>query len=243
MEELSNQLIKQIKRYKIKKYRQQEAIFLVEGYKAIEELLSTSIKIKSIIISKHWEAKRLDFPSSLTVYQTSIDKFRQFSSQKNPEGILALCEQPEHELLIDDEEWVIALDKIQDPGNLGTIIRIADWFGIQTILCSVDTVDCYNAKVIQSTMGSIGRVKVIYTHLSEYLKTIHKPLYLATLSGTSYRNIKASNGILVIGNESHGISKEILSLQSEQITILKKGQAESLNAAVATGILVSHLCA
>ena len=138
---------------------------------------------------------------------------------------------------------VLALDNIQDPGNLGTIIRIADWFGISQVVCSEDTADVYNPKVVQATMGSIARVMVSYTSLTGWLsKQKEACIYAAVLDGQDVRTMKKpSGGILVIGNESKGISDEVLKLCNVRITIPQMGKAESLNAAVATGIILSHL--
>ena len=137
----------------------------------------------------------------------------------------------------------LALDTIQDPGNLGTIIRIADWFGIANIICSENCADIYNPKVVQSTMGSFGRVEVVYTSLVEFLNRNNSvPIYAAALNGKKVDELKGlKEGIILIGNESKGISIEIMQMATEKITIPKFGMAESLNAAVATGIILSHL--
>lgn len=137
----------------------------------------------------------------------------------------------------------MALDAIQDPGNLGTIIRIADWFGIADIVCAAGTADIYNAKVVQSTMGSLGRVNVVYTDLPVWLqKNKQVKIYSASLDGKDVNEIgKLAEGIIVIGNEANGVSDEVLKFVDEKITIPKTGEAESLNAAVATGIILSHL--
>ncbi|MBI3883781.1 MAG: RNA methyltransferase, partial [Sphingobacteriales bacterium] len=137
----------------------------------------------------------------------------------------------------------LLLDKIQDPGNLGTIIRIADWFGIATIICSADTVEQYNPKVVQSTMGSLGRVQVVYTDLPEWIKSnAGIRIYAAALNGKNVASLKGlKEGAIIIGNESKGISPELMELANEKITIPKTGAAESLNAAVATGIILSHI--
>ena len=135
------------------------------------------------------------------------------------------------------------LDTIQDPGNLGTIVRCADWFGVQQIICSRDCVDLYNPKVVQSTMGSISRVQVVYEDLSTFIHD-HSPIpvYAATLKGNDVSKLPTiTEGIILIGNESKGIEPELLSMVSHHITIPRKGNAESLNAAVATGIILSHL--
>ncbi|MBK7306623.1 MAG: RNA methyltransferase [Chitinophagaceae bacterium] len=135
------------------------------------------------------------------------------------------------------------LDTIQDPGNLGTIIRIADWFGIENIVCSTGCADMYNAKVVQSTMGSLGRVNVIYTDIVAWLKENNKiKIYSASLEGEDVKVVgKLKEGILIIGNEANGVSDEVMDLVNEKINIPRIGEAESLNAAVATGIILSHV--
>ena len=137
----------------------------------------------------------------------------------------------------------MALDTIQDPGNLGTIIRIADWFGIDQIVCSDDCAEVYNPKVVQATMGSIARVKVFYTDLEEWLSVQKEvPIYATTLEGQDIREMKKiQEGIIVVGNESKGISPGVLKLANTKITISQKGKADSLNVAVATGIVLSHI--
>ena len=135
------------------------------------------------------------------------------------------------------------LDTIQDPGNFGTIIRIADWFGISDIICSEGCADMYNPKVVQSTMGSLGRVNIIYTSLPHWLgENKNVKNYSAVLNGKAVQSLgKLKEGVIIIGNEAHGISEEVMQLVNEKITIPKIGQAESLNAAVATGIILSHI--
>jgi RNA methyltransferase, TrmH family len=138
--------------------------------------------------------------------------------------------------------FVLYLDAVQDPGNFGTIIRIADWFGVKDVVCTKGCADLYNPKVIQSTMASVARVNVFYDEEQQWLKQQTLPVYAATLNGTELnRQQKISEGILIIGNESKGISEEVLQYANHNITIPKRGEAESLNAAVATGILLSHL--
>jgi TrmH family RNA methyltransferase len=137
----------------------------------------------------------------------------------------------------------LVLDTIQDPGNLGTIIRIADWFGIDNIICSPDCADMYSPKVVQSTMGSLARVNIIYTDIAEWING-HADImiYAATMHGKDVRSLsKIKEGLIIIGNEGKGINEGILSLAKENITIPKIGEAESLNAAVATGIILSHV--
>jgi len=137
----------------------------------------------------------------------------------------------------------LILDDIQDPGNLGTIIRNADWFGIENIICSENCVDCYNPKVVQSTMGSLSRVNIVYTDLISFIKKkVGISLYAAALSGTSiYKIEKIKEAFILIGNESKGVHEDILKLATHKITIPKYGHAESLNAAVASGIILAQL--
>lgn len=137
--------------------------------------------------------------------------------------------------------WVIALDGINDPGNLGTIIRIADWYGVTGIVCSQDTVDQFNPKAITSTMGSFVRVQVHYTDLQKYLKNSKLQVFACVMDGESVYSVKAGEGVLLIGSESHGIRDDVKELATVKITIPAKGKAESLNAAVATGIVCDRL--
>jgi TrmH family RNA methyltransferase len=161
------------------------------------------------------------------------------STLKNSTNILAVLRIPNHENPI-IKQRVICLDNIQDPGNLGTIIRIADWFGITSIIASNQTADCYNPKTIQATMGSIFRVSVSYVNLKEVLKDLNIPIYGAVMDGLSIQEIALEpEGVLVIGNEGKGISEELIPYLSHRISIPRIGGAESLNAAVACGILVA----
>lgn len=242
MERLSKQKIKQIKRYQIKKYRKQDGLFLAEGKKNVFELISSKVKPKVIIFTDEWLEKN-EFPkTSIASFVSSSKDFQQISQQKTPDGILAVCEIPKHDLSLKNQ-WSIALNNVQDPGNLGTIIRIADWFGVQHIICSNETVDAYSFKVVQSTMGSIAKVHIHYTDLVTLFQNTSLPIYGAMLNGTSIYELKKpiDQGILLIGNESHGIQNHLTPLIHQAITIPRFGHAESLNAGVATGILMSHL--
>ena len=241
---LFQQDLKDIKRLHLKKYRHQEKLFLAEGTKIVFELLQSKIKPKIIIISKDWQDSNSKEEILFHRIEELSDKeFKKISSQKNPEGIMAVCEIPEFNLpASESNEWMIALDFLQDPGNLGTIIRIADWFGINTILCSTNTTDAYSPKVVQATMASLFRVNVVYTHLADYLSNTTLPVYAADLNGQSVYESKGEQaGIIVIGNESNGISEELRPFIDKYYTIPKLGKAESLNAGVATGIILSHL--
>lgn len=244
---LSKNTVKYIQSSHHKKFRDEENIFLAEGSKVVEELLlSKKFLFKIICGVDDWIKKNeillhdLSKENIITITDSELEKI---SLQKTPNKVVAVFEKKENEEIILANRLTITLDEIQDPGNLGTIIRIADWFGIKNIVCSNDTVDYYNPKVIQSTMGSLSRVNISYVDLKKFIEeNINIKVYAATLDGKDVSLInKISEGIILIGNESKGIKNELLQLAFEKITISKKGEAESLNAAVATGIILSHI--
>ena len=173
-----------------------------------------------------------------------VNILEKISALSTPNSVLAIFEKrkPAIDFTL-KKKITLALDNIQDPGNLGTIIRTADWFGIENIICNEATADMYNPKVVQSTMGSLARVSIIYTDLYAWLKKAKSiKIYATALEGDSINDLKAiKEGIIVIGNEANGISDEILKICTEKITISKIGKAESLNAGVATGIILSHI--
>ncbi|RDY58066.1 TrmH family RNA methyltransferase [Flagellimonas nanhaiensis] len=221
-----------------KKYRTKHKLFVVEGKKSVRELLEAGCKVFGLFSDKPQEVH--DFPN---VEAVSASDMKQMSSQSSPSGILGVFHIPESEKIV-TKDWVVALDSVRDPGNLGTIIRLCDWFGIEHLLCSLDTVDCYNPKVLQATMGSIARVNVVYTDLQEHLKNSGAPIYGAFMDGdVVYGKKLPEAGILVMGNEANGISKEIEALVSERIAIPQFGPetAESLNVATATAILLNEV--
>ena len=241
MYKLSKNDVKFIQSLCHKKHRQTEGLFIAEGVKLVEEIIKSQFKVKKIYATDKWAAGKEHLSSVLSVI--SVDDLARISTLQTPNQVLALVEQPaEYTALPFENKLSLVLDGIQDPGNFGTIIRIADWFGIEQVVCSHSTVELYNPKVIQSTMGSFIRVPVSYANLPEVLKHVAVPVYGALLSGENiYKITKPAEGILVIGNEGKGIGAELLSLITHPVTIPRIGGAESLNAAVATGILVSHL--
>ena len=228
-----------------KKPREQEGLFVAEGSKLVNELLANEeIEILEVFAVKEWISKNPQLTKKHTVTEITDIDLEKISQLTTPNQVLAIVRQFDTAVLPDTKGcFTIALDNIQDPGNLGTIIRIADWFGIKQIVCSPASADVYNSKVVQSTMGSIARVKVFYTDLKKWLTEMESlNICAATLNGQDVTKMnKLSEGILLIGNESKGISPEIMALADTRITIPGKGQAESLNAAVATGIILSHL--
>jgi len=218
--------------------------FLVEGVKNVRELLASSYKVVAIYALREWidqYGNALANPSILT--EVNQPMLEQLAVQKNPNQVIAVAEIPEQkEHIAAPDKLLLALDCINDPGNMGTILRIADWFGVEQILCSNDCVDVYNAKTVQASMGSLFRTRVWFTNLREWLeanKTI--PVYGALLKGKSmYETPLKSQGILLIGNEANGISEELLPYIHHPIMIPRYGRAESLNVAMATAILCAE---
>lgn len=223
-----------------KKNRQEEGLFIAEGPKLIEELLKSNYTIRKIYANDNWVAENPDYTDNLTIVNEA--ELSRMSGLQNANKVLAIVHQRENVFPTLDNHFSIVLDSIQDPGNFGTIIRIADWYGIKNILCSEDCVELYNPKVIQSTMGSFVRVNCWYGTIATVLQESSIPVYGALLNGKNMQlQNKVKEGFLVIGNEGKGISKEILPYINHAITIPRIGGAESLNAAVATGIILSHI--
>jgi TrmH family RNA methyltransferase len=245
---LSKTHTKYIQSLQHKKFRDEMVLFLAEGPKVVMDLLNSRKFIcKELFALENWLLEHSKLLSSLR--ETEIKEVAGFELQKisslsTAHSVVAVFEKrvPVYEINR-SSKITLALDTIQDPGNLGTIIRIADWFGIENIVCSVGCADMYNAKVVQSTMGSLGRVNVIYTDLVPWLKHEKKvKIYSASLEGKDVRTMgKLEEGIIIIGNEANGVSDEAMKLVDDKITIPRIGEAESLNAAVATGIILSHV--
>ncbi len=233
---------KLIQSLKLKKNRIKTSLFIAEGEKVVIELIYSEIKLNSLYCLPSFTDK-INIDNEL-VNEINEKELSKISNLKNANQVVALFEIPKFAKKTKSNSLILALDDIRDPGNLGTIIRLADWFGITTILCSNNTVDAFNPKVIMATMGSISRVDVIYCNLVDELSKVDKPIYGAFLEGDNiYKTSKIDDAILVIGNESNGISEEIEKLITNRITIPQFGSlqdTESLNAAVATGILLSE---
>jgi len=243
---LSKSHAKYIQSLHHKKFRDIENCFIAEGGKVILELLqSKKFTCTEILGTQEWlnsnEALiRKNFTGPLEVIQQH--ELEKIAALTTPNQVLAIFKKALSIPVAPEGKINLLLDNIQDPGNLGTIIRIADWFGINNIICSEHTVDIYNPKVVQSTMGSLGRVNMIYTELEQWIQQ-QRPikLYAAALNGKNIKEVHLSEGLILIGNEGKGISENLLKLADEKITIQKLGDAESLNAAVATGIILSHI--
>lgn len=244
---LSKKMLKYIQSLHLKKFRTKENSFIAEGDKIIKEfLLAKKFELKILCAEPSWldqNKQILKGVSPEIVYEVGEQALDQISNLKTPNAVLGVFKQK----LFDSPELknkiTLMLDDLQDPGNMGTIIRIADWFGIEQIICSGNSVDCFNPKVVQASMGSINRVNFLYEDLNLFLqKNDRIPIYAAVLDGISiYELPKLKEGIIVIGNESKGIDPELLYLNMHRISIPRIGNAESLNAAVAAGIIVSQI--
>ncbi|MFN3404142.1 MAG: RNA methyltransferase [Cytophagaceae bacterium] len=243
---ISNAQIKLVKALQIKKYRNTHQMFPVEGAKNIQEILKSDYKIAEAYLTESFAGKaspQLDNKGIKYEIVTEKDLERMGSFQSNNAGLL-LVEMKANELLLNENELVLVLDDLRDPGNLGTLIRICDWYGIRKILCSENTAEMYNPKVIAASMGSFSRVKIYYCDLMEYFKKYKKdlPVYGAFLEGDSlYETHFDTAAFIVLGNESHGISSELVKLVSKKITIPSYGKAESLNAAIAGAIIIDNV--
>ncbi|HSU27509.1 MAG TPA: RNA methyltransferase [Chitinophagaceae bacterium] len=228
-----------------KKYREESGQFIAEGPRLIQDLLDANPDhIAEIFALGSWIKMNEHLPANLTITPITEIELEKISQLTTPHEVLAIVNQFDPTGQIDTKgEWVLALDGIRDPGNLGTLVRNAEWFGLKQVVCSLDSVDIYNPKTVQATMGSIARVRVFYRDLDEWLDTLKDvPVYAAALEGKDVSKLeKLSEGIIVIGNEANGISPSIMNKATLRITIPGKGKGESLNAAVAAGIILSHL--
>ncbi len=231
--------MKVVKNLSQKKYRNEYGLFVAEGFKIVKELLTAEFKPHYLFSSSSDLAEKL----TSKVEIVSSNELKKMSNQNTSSGLLGVFEIPK-KLEVITTDWVLALDAVRDPGNLGTIIRLCDWFGIKQLVCSTDTVDCYNPKVLQATMGSIARVNIVYTDLKNFIEKSDLPVFGAFMHGENAFEAKIpSKGILVMGNEANGISSEIEQLINQKITIPQFGKptTESLNVATATSILLGEI--
>lgn len=245
---LSKALQKRISALENKKHRKESALFVAEGGKTVMDLISAGVKVDKLIATEEWLLQHC-LPEQIEATTVTDEEMRRASFQQNPQGVLAIFHQPEHEIDLSApvKELCLALDNVQDPGNLGTIIRIADWFGIRNIFCSIGTADIYNPKTIQATMGAIGRVKVHYLDLPDYIASLQDktPIYGTFLDGENmYKKELCNRGLIIMGNEGNGISKECGALVNERLYIpnypVGCETSESLNVSVATAIICSE---
>lgn len=237
---LSKNQIKLITSLQQKKYRKQHQLFIAEGKKVIEELLFSNFELEQLFVTNLDLFIGIDANRTHVISEYDLNKI---SALKTANEALAVFRIP-NTVEIQLKGLIVALDDVRDPGNLGTIIRLCDWFGIETLLCSEETVDVYNPKVIQATMGSISRVNVHYCNLKEVLLNTELPKYGTFMDGESiYEEKLLTEGIVVLGNEANGISKEIEEIVNKRISIPRFGKlqlTESLNVATATAIILSE---
>ena len=223
-----------------KKYRQSEGLFVVEGIKSVNEFIHSKFEIHKIYTTSD---KAFSFLEAAKISIVTPEELKKISQLVTPNEVLGVFKIPENKNP-KMTGLLVALDKIQDPGNLGTIIRLCDWFNITDLVCSTDTVDCFNPKVVQASMGSLSRVNVFYTDLQAFLNLSPLPVFLTLLDGKNvYQSALPENGILVMGNEANGISQNIIQENFNAISIPRFGetaQTESLNVATATAILLSE---
>jgi TrmH family RNA methyltransferase len=236
---VSKNQIKRITSLLQKKYRKQEQLFFVEGVKGVQELLDSNFELVELFTTNN----ELFSVDKSKVYAITESELLKISALTTPNTCLALFKIPAA-VSFEEKGLIVALDDVRDPGNLGTIIRLCDWFGIKTLFCSEESVDVYNPKVVQATMGSISRVNVVYGNLEHLLSETKLPVFGTFMDGKNiYKEQLPSEGIILMGNEANGISKPIENLVSERIAIPRFGDlqaTESLNVATATAIVLSE---
>ncbi len=244
---LSKNKIKFINSLSLKKHRDESGLFIAEGEKIVSELSSNGFSFELLVTSEKFS----DFGDSLKCERiiTSDEEIKKISSRDTPTGIVAICKKKKYNFNYNsiNDKLFLALDGIQDPGNLGTIIRLASWFGIEDVVCSLNTVDCFNQKVVQSTMGAIATVNIEYTDLSVFfnkIKDSNPPVYGTFLNGENIYNAELKEtGVIILGNEGNGISYETEKFVSNKLFIppYKAGKSvESLNVSMAAAIVLSE---
>ena len=238
--------IKKIHALDMRKFRRNERLFVAEGPKLVDELCAT-MKPVYIAALPEWISENAKIASGTEYNIVTPDELQRASLQKNPQQVIALFPIPEHRFCTEQlkNELVLMLDGVQDPGNLGTIARIADWFGIRNILCSTETADIYNPKAVQATMGALARVKFHYTDLLQLLSQYDGPVYGTFLDGENiYGQELSENGIIVMGNEGKGISQGVGEMINRRLYIpnypIGTQTTESLNVAIATSIVCAE---
>lgn len=246
---LSKNRAKELIKLHRSKFRKQEQQFIAEGPKLVLDLLQEGIKPLELFATDLWIDQNADYLKGIELTVVSQAELQKISAMQTANEVLAVYQIPKNELDISSvkDGWTICLDGVQDPGNLGTIIRLADWFGVSQIICSNVSVDAYNPKVVQSTMASVFRVKVHYLDVPEFLETAGAgvPVYAAEMNGDSIHKTNfGANGILVMGNEAKGVSQEVQNLITASVTIPKFNQEsgiDSLNVATATAVILASI--
>ncbi len=228
-----------------KKYRKEHGLFIAEGTKSITEFLHSDYSVDTIFHVPGVAPKLGNFLQKVKLFETGANELKKISTLTTPSDALALICIPERTIVSHESfrnRFTIVLDGVQDPGNLGTIIRTADWFGFEELICSTDTAEAYNPKVVQASMGSLSRIRIHYTDIKELFMQARLPVFGTLLNGRSvYQTDFGSEGFLVMGNEGNGISDGVKNTINHRITIPRFGKAESLNVAVSTAIICSEL--
>ena len=241
---ISKSQVKYIQSLGQKKHRDEEQVFVAEGPRLVTDLLrSKNVVVTQLYAVSEWLAANEELLKDINTNAVLDQELERMSQLKTPNKVIVVVKKFEQKEPVSRGNISLLLDTIQDPGNLGTIIRIADWFGVNQIVCGNDSADMYNSKVVQATMGSIARVNVYYTDLYKWLEKHHEVrVYATMLEGKDVTKMNTiSKGVIMIGNEAKGIDERLLEFANEKITIPKKGKADSLNAAVATGIVLACL--
>jgi TrmH family RNA methyltransferase len=234
-----------------KKIREQNELFVAEGHKLVSDLLSAQCNTSTLIGTEQWLSNnKALIPNGCEVIEVNHTEIKKVSALKSPPDVIALFKQKQIKLDLNElsNELCIFLDEVQDPGNLGTIVRLADWFGIKNIICSKDCADIYNPKTIQSTMGAISRVNIHYVETSSFLDSyaqLELPIYGTFLDGDNlYERSLSSKGLIIMGNEGKGISKEVEKFVNQRLYIppfpADASTSESLNVSVATAIICAE---
>jgi len=235
---LSKNQLKLITSLLQKKYRVKHNLFITEGIKGVKEFLNSNIELFQLFCTDKTAFKNVE-----NCIEISENELKKISNLKSPNKVLAIFKIPKI-ATFKKTGLIIALDDVNDPGNLGTIIRLCDWFGVDQLVCSNNTVDCFNSKVVQATMGSLVRVSIVYTDLELYLKETTLPKYATVMDGSSiYKQKLPQNAVVIMGNEANGISETILKQVTNKISIPRFGklqQTESLNVATATAIVLNE---
>lgn len=236
---LSKNHIKLITSLQQKKYRQKHELFVAEGVKVVNELINSTFEVEQLFMTDDFIIS-VETENVVIISETELKKISQL---KTPNKVLGLFKIPEI-ILSKNSGLIVALDEINDPGNLGTIIRLCDWFGVQKLVCSTTTVDCFNQKVVQASMGSLTRLEIVYTDLVDFLNETKLPSFIADMDGENvYESKLPKEAILVMGNEANGVSDEVRNVVDSKISIPRFGniqETESLNVATATAILLSE---
>lgn len=245
---LSKNRIKYVNSLKIKKYRQLNQSFIIEGAKSVLELLGSDFEIEFVLATTEFQQKYSSILSQhKTLFETvTLTELQGLGSFQTNDSCLAVAKTKENIFLHAEEaEYVLILDDVSDPGNLGTIIRIADWYGVRKIICSENTTDVYNPKVIAASKGSFTRVNLFYTNLLEYLdkNTEYRMVAGAFLGGKSLYDFEFTpeGGYIVMGNESNGVGQGVEKFVTDRITIPRFGEAESLNVGIATAVILDNM--